>query len=56
MESKIILFNDMLNQKTPKTFSAKDTAIEDLHGVAKSSQKKLMEFIASNEDEDRMGT
>ena len=33
-----------------------DADIEELHGVAKSSQTKLLQFLATNEDEDRMGT
>lgn len=44
----------MLNHKTAQNIS-NDPALEDLLNIAKSSQKKLLDFIANDDDEDRMG-
>jgi hypothetical protein len=54
IESRMILFNDMLSHKNSKTVN-NDPALEDLLNGAKSSQKKIMEFITSDDGEDRMG-
>ena len=55
IESRIILLNDMLNQKKPSEMLVKDTALESLYTAAKAAQIKLRNFIENNEDEDRLG-
>ena len=56
IESKIILLNDTLNQKTKdhKQYK-KDSTVESLYGAAKIAQIRLQKFIEDNEDEDRLG-
>ncbi|KAJ3334605.1 hypothetical protein HDU91_002642, partial [Kappamyces sp. JEL0680] len=55
IESKVILLNDMLNQKSPEELKRKkDTTVEELHSSAKVAQSRLQKFIEENEDEDRM--
>ncbi|KAJ3276389.1 hypothetical protein HDV01_005012 [Terramyces sp. JEL0728] len=56
IESKVILLNDMLNQRTPEDFKSKsDSTIEELYTSAKTAQTKLQKFIEENDDEDRLG-
>lgn len=55
IESRIILFNDMLNQKVPGKSSSTDANIEESYSTTKAAQNKLQNFIASNEDDDRLG-
>ncbi|KAI8897573.1 VHS domain-containing protein [Globomyces pollinis-pini] len=55
IESKVILLNDMLNQKTTSDFKKKDATIEDLYSSAKTAQTRLQKFIEDNDDEDRLG-
>ncbi|KAJ3262559.1 hypothetical protein HK103_000088 [Boothiomyces macroporosus] len=56
IESKVILLNDMLNQRTPEDFRMKsDATIEELYNSAKTAQTKLQKFIEENDDEDRLG-
>ncbi|KAJ8329891.1 ARF-binding protein [Batrachochytrium dendrobatidis] len=54
IESRIILLNDMLNQRRPGESLAADSTIEELYGTAKSAQTKLQSFIELNDDEDRL--
>jgi len=56
IESKTILLNDMLNQKSPNEVKQKsDHTIESLFSSAKVAQIRLQKFIEDNEDEDRLG-
>ncbi|KAJ3313883.1 hypothetical protein HDV04_001444 [Boothiomyces sp. JEL0838] len=56
IESKVILLNDMLNQRTPEDFRMKsDATTEELYNSAKTAQTKLQKFIEENDDEDRLG-
>nr|KAJ3421611.1 hypothetical protein HK105_002933 [Polyrhizophydium stewartii] len=54
IESKIILLNDMLNQRRPGESLSKDQTISELYAAAKSAQTKLQSFIETNDDEDRL--
>ncbi|KAJ1339690.1 hypothetical protein BSLG_005723 [Batrachochytrium salamandrivorans] len=54
IESRIILLNDMLNQRRPGESLAADSTIEELYRTAKSAQTKLQSFIELNDDEDRL--
>ncbi|KAI8911456.1 VHS domain-containing protein [Gorgonomyces haynaldii] len=54
IESKAILLNDMLNQRTPGQYNLRDSALDDLLGQCKNASTKLQNFIANNDDEDRM--
>ncbi|KAI8922909.1 VHS domain-containing protein [Entophlyctis helioformis] len=54
IESRVILLNDMLNQKRPGDNLKNDGTIEELYSNAKSAQTKLQNFIANNDDEDRL--
>ena len=56
IESKTILLNDILNQKSPEDLRRKsDQTIDNLYSSAKVAQLRLQNFIQENEDEDRMG-
>jgi hypothetical protein len=54
IESKVILLNDMLNQKSPQDFKKPDSTIEELYGSTKTAQGRLQKFIEDNDDEDRL--
>jgi hypothetical protein len=54
IESKVILLNDMLNQKTAQDFKKPDHTIEELYGSTKTAQGRLQKFIEENDDEDRL--
>lgn len=56
IESKTILLNDMLNQKSPEDFRLRqDQTIESLYSSAKVAQTRLQKFIEDSEDSERLG-
>jgi DNA integrity scanning protein DisA with diadenylate cyclase activity len=55
IESKVILLNDMLNNKTVAEIKAKsDSTILELLSTTKVAQTRLQKLIDDNDDEDRM--
>jgi ADP-ribosylation factor-binding protein GGA len=55
IESKVILLNDILNQKTSLDIQkAKDQTLKDLYSSAKVAQSLLQKFIGENVEEERM--
>ncbi|KAJ3045977.1 hypothetical protein HK097_001079 [Rhizophlyctis rosea] len=54
IEQRIILLNDMLNQKRPDDRWQRDSTVEELYGSAKTAQPRIQKLIGDGDDDERV--
>ncbi|KAJ3285252.1 hypothetical protein HK104_009580 [Borealophlyctis nickersoniae] len=54
IEQRVILLNDMLNQKKPEDRWQKDSTVEELYGSAKAAQLRIQKLVEGGDDDERM--
>ncbi|KAJ3273095.1 hypothetical protein HDU76_010846, partial [Blyttiomyces sp. JEL0837] len=54
IETKIVLLNDLLNQRKNDTNLRNDSTVQELVGGVKSAQARIQKLISGGEDEERM--
>lgn len=55
IEQRVILLNDMLNQKKPEDRWQRDSTVEELYGSAKAAQPRIQKLIGDGDDDERVG-
>ncbi|KAJ3043112.1 hypothetical protein HDV00_005726 [Rhizophlyctis rosea] len=54
IEQRVILLNDMLNQKKPEDRWQRDSTVEELYGSAKTAQPRIQKLIGDGDDDERI--